>query len=223
MKAKEIQNTIDRYNERLKQFGISEKALGWGDKGRSKLRFEILCSEWDIENKTILDYGCGFGDLYQYIKDTRTDNFKYIGVDINNNFVEIGKSRNYPNAEFYLVSGNAGEVLAPFENKIDYIVSSGIFNFKLEDNITYIKQTLDLFNKYAVSGFAANFLSDRVDFKAESNYHSNPGQILNLVYEYGNNVILRNDYMPYEFTVFFNKNKEIDKELNVYSEFIKFI
>jgi SAM-dependent methyltransferase len=205
MNKEEIKKTIDRYNERLEKYGITEKALGWGDKGRSKLRFEILCSEFELENKIILDYGCGYGDLYQYIKDTRTDNFKYIGIDLNENIINIAKSRNYLNADFYVVSG------------------SGIFNYKLNNNIEFIKNTLDIFNANGKDGFAANFLSKKVDFESELNYHSSPSEILDICYEYSNNIMLKNNYMPFEFTVIVNKEEPLNKEFNVYQNFVKYI
>jgi SAM-dependent methyltransferase len=222
MNKQEIQNTIERYNQRLKEHGVSEKALGWGDKGRSKLRFEILCSEWDFENATVIDYGCGFGDLYAYIANTRTSNFKYIGIDLNPSIIDIAKSRNYTNASFYVASEKPEELLNEIGD-VDFILSSGIFNFKVEDNIGYIENTLKLFNEHCNKGFASNFLSNKVDFAAPSNYHSNPAEILNLHYRFGNNVILKNNYMPFEFTVFVNKEDGINKDLNVYESFVPFV
>lgn len=221
MNAKEIEETIKRYNERLKNYGVSEKALGWGDKGRSRLRFKMLCSEWNFKDKTILDYGCGFGDLYNYIKETHTDSFKYIGIDLNPNFIEIAKSKKYKNAEFYVVPANPSTFIEQQNFKIDYILSSGIFNYKIENNIKNIKDTLDIFNKYSTFGFASNFLSDKVDFKAEENFHASPGEILEFHYKYCNNIILKNNYMPYEFTVIVNKEDQINKQLNVYESFVK--
>ncbi len=223
MNKEEIQKTIDRYNQRLKEHGISEKALGWGDKGRSRLRFEILCSVWDFQDKVILDYGCGFGDLYQYIKETHAGNFKYIGIDLNENIIEIAKSRQYENAEFYVVSEQPHLLLDKLNTKIDYILSSGIFNYKLANNSEFIKNTFTLFNKYSAKGFASNFLSDKVDFKSESNHHSNPAEIVDLCYQYSNNIVLKNNYMPYEFTVFVSKGEPINKDFNVYENFLKYI
>ncbi len=221
MNSKEIEETIKRYNERLKDYGVTEKALGWGDKGRSRLRFKMLCSEWDFRNKTVLDYGCGFGDLYTYIKENYTEDFNYIGIDLNANLIDIAKSRGHENAAFYVISENPLEFFNQHNLKIDYILSSGIFNFKLENNLKYIAETLDVFNSLAKSGFASNFLSDKVDFKAKENYHANPGEILDLHYKYSNNIILKNNYMPFEFTVLVNKQEQVDKQYNVYNDFVK--
>lgn len=220
MDKEEINNAIQRYNNRLNEHGISENALGWGNKGRSNLRFSILCSDFEFENSVILDFGCGFGDLYNYIHENITTNFRYIGVDINEKFIEIAKSRDFKNADFYLVDENADVFLNSLGINIDYVLSSGIFNFKLKDNISFIKSTLTLFNSISKKGFASNFLSSKVSFQAETNYHSNPSDILEYCYGFSNNIVLKNNYMPYEFSIFVNKEDLINKEYNVYQRFI---
>ena len=220
MDKEEINNAIQRYNNRLNEHGITENALGWGNKGRSNLRFSILCSEFDLEDSIVLDFGCGFGDLYNYIKDNITSNFKYIGIDINEKFINIAKSRGFKNADFYLVDENVDEFLNNLGVEIDYVLSSGIFNFKLKDNIGFIKNTLTLFNLISKKGFASNFLSSKVTFQAEMNYHSNPSEILDFCYGFSNNLVLKNNYMPFEFSVFINKEDAINKDFNVYQKYV---
>jgi 2-polyprenyl-3-methyl-5-hydroxy-6-metoxy-1,4-benzoquinol methylase len=66
MKPGEKEMIIARYNERFKKYGYAPETLGW-DKHRHNLRHHILRSLWDVSNKSVLDFGCGFGDLYQYI------------------------------------------------------------------------------------------------------------------------------------------------------------
>ena len=55
-----IDTTITRYTERFDKYGYSPKTLGW-DKGKQNIRFDILISQFDLLNKSILDIGCGFG------------------------------------------------------------------------------------------------------------------------------------------------------------------
>ena len=56
------------YNQKYKQYGNSLKSIGWSNKKDQDLRFEKLLLNYDLKNKVILDVGCGFGDLYFYIK-----------------------------------------------------------------------------------------------------------------------------------------------------------
>ena len=92
-------------------------------------------------------------------------------------------------------------------------------NYRFKDNWNYIQKTFDLFDKHSKCGFAANFLSDKVDFKEDDIYYSNPGQILELCYRYSKRIILRNDYMPFEFTAFISKKDGFDKSIATYPEF----
>jgi SAM-dependent methyltransferase len=223
MNKNEIQQTIDRYNKRLQEYGETEKALGWGDKGRSRLRYHALCAEFDLKNTTVIDFGCGFGDLYAYIRDTISTDFKYIGIDINPNLIEVAQKRYGSQAEFHVVPYEVSDYLEQHQIKADYILSSGIFNFKLDDNIGFIESTLYVFDRFSSRGFASNFLSDKVSFQADSNFHSNPGQILEMHYKYSNNITLRNNYMPFEFSVLVNKHDAVNKEMNVYESHLQYI
>lgn len=61
---KDIADTVARYSKRFGEFGYSPKSLGW-NKGKQDIRFEILTSLYNFHDKTILDAGCGFGNLNQ--------------------------------------------------------------------------------------------------------------------------------------------------------------
>jgi len=217
MTKKEKQDTIIRYNNRLENYGYDPRSLGWGEKDRAALRFEILCSQWNFTNKKVLDFGCGFGDLGNFIS-IKFNDVTYIGLDINENLVSKGIEIN-PKIDLRI-----GDILeGDFSEKVDFVLSSGVFNHKLNNNIKFIENCFEKFNEIATEGFAVNFLSDKVDFNYEYTYHSNPSFILDLAYKYSKRVVLRNDYMPFEFTIFIFKNEEIDPAYTVYNDYSKFI
>ena len=60
------------YGELLNEYGRDPRSLGW-IKGRQAIRFAKLTEflgKTDIdENFTLLDYGCGFGDLYLFLQE----------------------------------------------------------------------------------------------------------------------------------------------------------
>ena len=206
---------ISLYTERMRKYGIGQRALGWL-KNRAGLRFEILCSLWELDHASILDVGCGFGDFYGFLLKKGVRGFTYIGLDINPHFVDAAASL-YPDAEFRTV--NIAD--AHMERGIDYGFASGLFNDKLDDNEAFVKQGLDMLNTHCRKGFAANFLSNRVDYFPEHTSHADPAAILDMCYHYSNNIVLRNDYMPYEFTIFVNKASQADPHKLVYSEFLR--
>lgn len=214
MTNKELQKIIKIYSERLSRYGNSPVTLGWNN-DRRKLRYKILSSEWNLNNVSILDFGCGFGDFYEFLKK-KFRNIQYTGIDINPNFIEICQKQ-YPQARFSKLNIFNDKL----QEKYDYILASGVFNDKIDDNYSFVKDAFRKFNDYSIKGFAANFLSNKVQYRHNHAYYSDPALILDLCYQYSNNVILKNDYMPFEFTVFVNKKSKFDKKLAVYSEYLK--
>ena len=210
----EKQATIRRYNRRLTRFGVGEKALGWGEKGRSGLRNEILLSLWELKTRSILDFGCGFGGLLDHLKTRGVPESRYLGIDINPRLIAQAR-RLHPQARFEVVDILRDET--PLS--ADYVFSSGVFNHRLKDNDGFIRACLARFDEIAGRGFAVNFLSSHVDYRLKHTFHSDPARILDLAYRYSNNVVLRNDYMPYEFTVFVDKAAAVDRTLAVYENF----
>lgn len=209
-----FKNIIKIYSERLEKYGVSQKTLGW-DKNRGDLRFEILNSRWDLNHSSILDFGCGFGDFYNFLINKGIKNFKYLGIDVNEDLIKQARQK-YKKAEFKCI--NIFEEDLP--NKYDYIFASGCFNDQMNENISFIKTAFEKFNLYSKKGFGANFLSSKAQYKYKHAFYSDPSFITGLCYKYSNNVILRNDYMPFEFSVFVDKSMEYNRKLAVYNNFL---
>ena len=215
MNEKDKQETIKRYNERFIQFGYSEEALGWS-RNKNIDRFAHLIVEWgsELPGASIADFGCGFGDFYGFLT-TKMDehSFQYTGIDINESLIEEGRKR-YQNANFWL-----GDICRDTINKtFDFVFSSGVFNHQLSamDEYDFIKENMEAINGLSIKGFAVNFLSNKVEYKREHTFHADPGKILDLCYAFSNNVVLRNDCMPYEYTVYVRKDKQIDPDKITY-------
>ena len=216
MNDREIEVVLRRYTERLAALGPVPEALGW-TKGRHKLRYQILLEHWDLPRGDLLDFGCGFGDMYAYCRD-HFPNLSYHGLDLNPALVAAGRQR-YPAAD--LIAGDVSKT--GLSGEWDLIVASGVFNFLLSDNWSFIDQMFDLFARHARVGFAANFLSDRVDYRLDHTFHADPVKVLALAYRYSNRVVLRNDYMPFEFTIRVDLRKTFDATHVVYPEFMPYV
>jgi SAM-dependent methyltransferase len=216
MKNNEVKATLERYNQRLRKYGSHPNTLGW-TKGKHTVRFQVFMEKWNLDNSSILDFGCGFGDFYGYLKKNNL-NIDYLGVDINENLINLGMQK-YPQAKFLCANLLENDVIEMY----DFCFSSGVHNFLLENNIEFIRKTFELLNKHSRVGFALNFLSNRVDYTDENIYYSSPTEILAIAYEFSNRVMLRNDYMPFEFTVYVDTRKDFDKKHVVYNEYLKFV
>jgi SAM-dependent methyltransferase len=212
----EVQEVLERYTRRLATLGPVPEALGW-TKNRHVLRYHVLLEPWRLTTERLLDFGCGFGDMYAYCRE-QYPGVRYEGIDLNPALVAIGRER-YPDAGL-----SARNVLSDgLDGRWDVIVASGVFNYRLADNWRFVETMFELFAKHADTGFAANFLSDRVDFRLDDTFHADPVRLLALAYRYSNRVILRNDYMPFEFTVYVDLRREFDRDHVVYPEFLPFV
>lgn len=213
---KDIDSVIKRYTERYIEFGYSPKSLGW-DKGKQDVRFEVLSSQYHTENKHILDIGCGFGDLNKTLIK-QTANYKYTGVELVESLYQEALKQNHgDNIEFI----HANFLDLEEEMKYDYAISSGIFNYKMTDgkNYEFIEQTIRKALNICKDGLAFDFLSDKVDYQLENTFHSSPEKILSIAYNYSRNVMIRNDYMPFEFSLFIFKDDSFDKTDTVFNRY----
>ncbi|RLE43238.1 class I SAM-dependent methyltransferase, partial [Candidatus Woesearchaeota archaeon] len=80
---------IKLYNERLAKHGYTVRGLASGTRGRQFLRFKMVCEVGDLNGKSVLDMGCGFGALLDFFKQEGIQVKEYVGWDINPKIVEI--------------------------------------------------------------------------------------------------------------------------------------
>lgn len=109
------------YDKSLQEFGPGPKALLWWDYRSMAIRFRELVKSVPLEGKSILDAGCGMGDLLPYLY-AKTPEFRYLGVDKQADFIEIAKKR---------YEGHDFKVGDPLTNRIgmfDVVISSGVMN-----------------------------------------------------------------------------------------------
>jgi SAM-dependent methyltransferase len=214
MENKYQQQTIARYNQRLDALGPTDQALGW-TRENNQIRLKALVANfWDeIPQSSLLDAGCGFGDLLGMLQKENNVPASYLGYDINSRLLEEAQKR-YPNGTF--LSALLEEI--PKQTQADFVCCSGVFNHNRSDGKEFesIKNALKHLFAICQKGLSVNFLSDKVEYKTDYNHNSNPGQLLEFAFSLTNHVTLRNDYMPFEFTLTLRKDFQIDRERLVF-------
>src|SRR2546428_11299742 len=81
MREQDIADTQERYRKRWRQHGYHVKTLGW-NKGCQNVRFQAALEQVRPEEcASILDVGCGFGDLLTYLRERDWPGI-YTGIDI---------------------------------------------------------------------------------------------------------------------------------------------
>ena len=214
---KDIDCVKRRYSKRYDEFGYSPKTLGW-IKGKQDIRFNSLTSRYNFENKHILDIGSGFGDLVKTLS-AKTNSYKYTGVELVEEFIVEAKKR-YQGNNIKFINANILEY--EFDEIFDFAIASGIFNYRLsnDNNYEFVEQIIQKTLEMTKDGLAFDFLSDKVDFiKYDYTFHNSPEKILEIAYKFSRNVIIKNDYMPFEFTLFIFKDDSFDKDDTIFNRF----
>ena len=132
------------YNKRFLKYDNTPKGVFWNSKLSQDLRLNIILDKILNNSKfdtfTIADIGCGYGRLFEIIKERNLENrIRYYGFDINKNFISFCKTnRKIKNGNFYVDS-------QPHQN-FDYIIMSGTYNLTPTNNLKlfeeYLKQNL---------------------------------------------------------------------------------
>lgn len=213
MKRADVQ-IVDSYRRLFAAHGYAPKSLGW-DKGKQFLRFHQLTSTFDLKGASLLDVGCGFGDFVGYLRSLNIEDCAYVGIDLVDEFIAEGERRfGSPNAKF-LKSALDDYVPA---SSFDYVIASGTFNLKVEGVDGYEEIRRGLTRMFSLSSVAlsADFISDKVDYGYEHNFRSAPEAILKMAYELSRNVVLRNDYFPFEFCLTIYKDDSFSRDTTTF-------
>lgn len=212
----ENERMIARYQERFREHGQTPQSLGW-TKGKQDIRFDVLLSGFQLEGLSVLDVGCGFGDLNLAIRE-RCQSYRYLGVDLVPEFIEKGRAT-YGSESVGFMLGDLMEVEVPGE--YDICIASGIFNSSRQDveQYDYVKRVLGRLFEISRVGVAVDFLSDRVNFQREGCAHHSPEQIFSVAMGLTRCVRLRHDYMPFEFAVTLYKDDSYEDAETVFNHY----
>lgn len=187
------------------------ETVGWGSEASQKQRFEKLVSivpDKDFSGKTVLDVGCGFGDLFGYIKPKDPqEQLTYIGIDMTKKTVKVAKKK-YKKHGAAFIKDNFLE--RNFKDaKFDYVFASGIFSIKTTDweqnTRAIIKKMFDL----CTIGVATNFLSSIHKKQLVTSQYVHPASMLTFcLREITPWVNLIHNYRTNDFTLHLYKDQE---------------
>lgn len=120
------------YISALKKHGITSCGLNWSSDAHQYIRFEKILElmQENLDDITIADAGCGFGDFYTYLQDSNIHIKKYIGMDSLKAMCDIAAKKtecdilhvditkgSLPLSDYYICSG-ALNILTPFETEL---------------------------------------------------------------------------------------------------------
>jgi len=138
------------YKQAIKKHGVTPQGLCWLSHAHQQMRFDMIYEllPEDLQESTLVDAGCGFGDFYSYLEHNNNLPKEYIGIDSIDTMCEIARKKT--NSQIIHADLTNTEIKVS-----DYIVCSGAMNL-----LTYFETLLFINNCYKSSkkAFVFNIL-----------------------------------------------------------------
>lgn len=192
---------IDFYSRQLLMHGDRPEALRWTPEGQRR-RYSLLMEiAGDLNGAKVLDYGCGKGDLFGFMKEAgvRAD---YTGYDINPRLIELAGTR-HPECVFEVLDVESDGIGGEF----DYVFVCGVFSNRVQGVDESMRNVLRKLFDITKKGLALNALSDetpRAERAVELNYVS-PAETLSFIKEHITPDVVRRDGIAGDLTLFMYK------------------
>ena len=197
MNKQDQQNILAYHQYRVKCLGSGNaRALGWSSEDNQRLRFQVLLEIADLNGSSVLDVGCGYGDLCRYFAEANLD-VDYTGIDQNPAFLQLASRRNhsFPTKRFLL-----GEFSQSKLPQCDYVLASGVMAYKVETP-GYVSQMIQKMYRLCRKGTAFNMLR-RVDDAEGQLQTYEPSKVKSFCQGLARKVVVLDDYLDNDFTVF---------------------
>ncbi len=168
--------------------------VGWHSRLQQLTYLAALIEIGVGPDHSVLDVGCGQGDLYDSLI-ARGRRGRYTGIDLSPELVASARER-FPPANFVL-----GDVLETEIEKHDFVLASGLFDYRTSDSPMRLRATLRRMFELARLGLAWNMFAqaspDRPDL-----YHEPLADLLAFCDALSPHFTLRRDYDPGHLTVY---------------------
>jgi hypothetical protein len=198
------------FEERLTTHGATPRGVDWNSEGAQEARFSQLVKVCDpAQPFSLLDYGCGYGALADYLLKIGLPLEHFVGFDVLESMVVAAAEQHIHLPQVEFTSNFASLQL------VDYSIACGIFNLKLavshEDWTNYILGELHKMNSLTRKGFSFNMLTRYSDpeYMRPHLYYADPCFLFDYCKtHFSRNVALLHDYEVYDFTIIVRKVTE---------------
>jgi len=188
------------YLDAVDRHGAKFEALLWANPSAQAARFAAIARHCDLQNRTLVDAGCGRADFLQYLQAQSIEPAKYIGIEAVDELATSAQSKQLKNtiilrADFV----SDGGIL---DQKADVIIFSGSLNtLSMED----FYQSVRLGWQYTQRELAFNFLcSPRLASAKHLTWHP-IADVLSLAYSFTGDVSTDNSYRDGDCTIVMRK------------------
>lgn len=210
------------YNDCFQKHGLTPKGLDWDNQENLNKRYEVMYNliknniggtvlvDGVIANDyTLLDFGCGYGDFYKWLRNFNK-NIKYTGLDINKNLLEQASNK-YPNQNWHLLDIHNQEFEFSQLPIFNFCIMNGVFTVKntltQEEMWKFMTLTLKKLWDKTDKGMAFNCMSKILDYERDDLFHVSFDELGSWIYSelQCSKFTFRQDYGLREFTCYIYK------------------
>jgi len=206
MKPEQRQRIIDKHRDSLTRHGHHPNALYWSSQEIQELRFRVLSEIGVQSGDSVLDVGCGFGDMFGWWQRQGV-HVEFTGIDLSPDLIAHGKTL-FPEAT--LLTGELSDFDLP-PQCFDWAVLSGALNEALFDEGEYARRTIKRMFGLCRKGVAFNLLNRnakgmRMMFDLASFV---PDEMLDWCRGVTPLCELRDDYLENDFTIYLRRQDAV--------------
>lgn len=191
------EETARWYEEKVRKHGFDHRGLGFRNRSSQEKRFEALLGLGEFSGRRVLDVGCGFGDLLDFLMLHGIRPI-YTGLDVCRPMIQRCQER-FPGDVAHFACADVLEYQP--EQQFDYVVASGLFGLDAEGARERIRPTLERLFGWSRIGAAVNFLSANYPRPVEGRIYVEPGKALEAGLALTPAARLDHSYLPNDFTL----------------------
>tara|TARA_R110001583_G_scaffold38455_4_gene124307 strand:+ start:8671 stop:9300 length:630 start_codon:yes stop_codon:yes gene_type:complete len=193
------------HHKRAKVLGFNTAMVqGWHSLDAQQNRFEALCQPLELINKSILDLGCGYGELKGYIDQFNREKFtsnqgiaSYIGIDQHRAFIKSARLQFTKSTNTEFINADFSTMTLP---KVDIVMASGSLNYYSREK-DYLQKLIIAMYESARDAVAFNLLDSRYFTSGKLLIAHEPQEILAFCRSICVNSQLFDHYANNDFTI----------------------
>lgn len=194
--------TISFFTEQVRRHAGTPAAVDWGSRAGQELRFRVLAEVGLRPGCSVLDVGCGQGDLLGWLRGQGLE-VAYTGVDITPAMVAQAR-HHHPDGTFQLLSDGAADL---GDRTYDFVLASGIFYRRSTDPMGFLTATAARLFRAARVAAAFNCLSLWGGPAEAGEFKADPLAVLAACRAVTPHLALRHDYHGGDFTLYLRRER----------------
>lgn len=190
------------YDRLVKVYGHDPRSCDASTTDSLLCRYKALSEVMDLSDRSVLEVGCGLGDLGSYLRE-KYQRLRYTGVDISPKMIEEAK-RVYPGHDFF----HASLLDLDSRNEADVVIAQGIFYLLGEGAEVKMHKLIQKMFALCRQAVAFSTLSSWATRQSTSEFYADPSRLLEWCRGVTRSVVFRHDYHPGDFAIYLYKGKE---------------